>query len=104
MHRGPSTLGGFLVDQFKRGQRAARAWYVIQQRGRISFAWGVIARTASTIRVSVRVMEPGTRLSTTAALPLLAFGGVVYALGILTTHQNVRPATSGADTDKGSLT
>lgn len=104
MHRGPSTLSGFLVDQFKRGQRAAKAWYAIQQRGRASFAWGVIARTCSTIRVSIRVVEPGTGLSTAIAIPLLALGGVIYALGIMTTPQEALPPTSTTGTKKGSPT
>lgn len=105
MHRGPSTLSGFLVDQFKRGQRAARAWFAIQQRGRASFAWGVIARTWSTIRVSIHVVEPGSWLSTVTAVPLLVLGGVIYALGIMTTTpQEASPPTSTPGGNKGSPT
>lgn len=104
MHRGPSTLSGFLVDQFKRGHRTARASPDIRQRGRASFAWSVIARTCSTIRVSIRVVEPGTWLSTVIAVPLLALGGVICALGIVTTPQEASPTTSATGAKKGSPT
>lgn len=83
IHCGPSTLRGFLSDQYKRGQRASTAWQVMAGRSRRSFALGILGRIASTLRTSVRVAEPGHLPSTLLALPLIAVGGVVYAAGAL---------------------
>ncbi|MDQ7744203.1 glycosyltransferase [Hydrogenophaga pseudoflava] len=85
IHRGPSSLTGFLVDQYRRGRRASNAWRAIAGRSRSSFAWGILGRIGLTIHVSLRVCEPRSRLSTWAALPLIAVGGLVYAAGAVST-------------------
>ncbi|MFP8781047.1 glycosyltransferase [Hydrogenophaga sp. RWCD_12] len=93
VHRGPSTLRGFVCDQFKRGRRAADAWMAIAGRGRRSFAWGILGRIASTMNISVRVTERRFFFSTLVALPLIALGGAFYAAGALSGRPRTRTGT-----------
>lgn len=90
VHRGPSTLRGFVRDQFKRGRRAADAWMAIAGRSRRSFAWGILSRTASTINISVRIAERRYFLSTLVALPLITLGSCFYAAGALSANSHSR--------------
>lgn len=102
VHRGPSTLRGFVWDQFKRGRRAADAWVAIAGRCRRSFAWGILGRTASTMNISVRVAEGRFFLSTLVALPLIALGSFFYAAGALSAKSHTRTGTVASRTASGT--
>ncbi|WP_439354396.1 glycosyltransferase [Hydrogenophaga sp. MI9] len=96
VHRGPSTLRGFVGDQYQRGKRASDAWMAIAGRSRRSFAWGILGRIASTMQISVRVAERRFLLSTLVALPLIALGGLVYAAGAWSGTPGTRTTPSTA--------
>ncbi len=83
VHFGASSLPEFAVDQFRRGRRAAEAWYAINRWNRRSFAWQVFKRTGATIRMSLRVVAPADRAVALLALPLILVGGIAYTLGAL---------------------
>jgi GT2 family glycosyltransferase len=83
VHCGPSTMRGFLRDQYLRGRRASTAWQAISGRKRTSFAWGILGRIASTLKISLMVSEKTSLLSTLVALPLIVLGGLTYAAGAL---------------------
>ncbi|WP_400770563.1 glycosyltransferase family 2 protein [Methylosinus sporium] len=85
-HKGPATVAFFLRDQFERGRRTAHAWFAINGLRRDQVAINIVKRIGFILRQSPRVAEPRDRIATFLALPLIALGGCVYALGALSAY------------------
>lgn len=98
VHVGADRVGSFLGAQFRRGRRIAEAWHAIGESrdgdvgariGRVAVAIDALRRTGFAMRKARQVVEPIHRRAAAFAIPLLAFGNLVYAAGAL----SARPAS-----------
>jgi hypothetical protein len=89
VHVGAETLVAFLSDQLRRGRRMARAWREIAPLRSAAVAEDAVARTAFIFRYAFKVVEPRQRWAAVLALPLIALGNLVYAVGALSARARV---------------
>lgn len=92
VHFGPTTLSGFVADQFRRGRRAADSWRSISGLDKRVFAKRVVQRIGMVMRMSRRVVPPGEQIVAILALPLIFAGGLIYACGALRSAGSPAPA------------
>lgn len=88
VHRSPATLREFFADQHRRGRRTARAWNAIDGRTRWSVARAAIGRVRSIWVLAPRATGGEHPLSLLFALPLIAIGAGLYALGAMRANQS----------------
>lgn len=83
IHQGETTIAGFLREQFFRGRRTADAWARMTGENGRAVARKTFARGRFIMTQTLRTAEPGQRAIARMAVPLIAIGNTVYALGAL---------------------
>lgn len=83
VHRSPTSIAGFLQDQYGRGRRAADAWQAIAGRTRRDVARASLARVWMIWSQAPRLIERRHVASLALAFPLIAAGAVSYGLGAM---------------------
>ncbi len=83
VHKGATTLSGFLKGQFARGRRMAHAWREIGAFSPMAVARNAVQRTGMIVGEGYNVVEPDQRWAVIVAAPLIVLGNIVYAWGAL---------------------
>lgn len=94
VHRGPSGLGAFLSDQFRRGRRNAEAWQAMGRMTKGRVARQVAVRIGWIVRHSPSLVERRYVWAAYLAVPLIVLGGLIYALGASTARSASPEAAS----------